>query len=406
MKVLRNIRSLATCLTEDGPSNAGEIPKACLVWDQGKIVWAGPEADLPASHARATAIDAKASLVIPGLIDCHTHLAFSGWRADEFAERLRGASYLEIAKRGGGILSTVAKTRAASRESLVDRCRDFLRGMTALGVTTVECKTGYGLDFESELKLLEVYAELSRSQSLTIMPTLLAAHTIPAELKSDRAAYVRLICERIIPEAASRGLATFCDVFVEESAFTAQEARSVLRAATAFGLRAKLHIDQLSDSDGGALATEVDAISADHLEHISQKSMQALQHGKTVAVMVPIASLYTRQPVMPARKMIDSGIPVAVATDFNPGSAPSFHLPLAMLLACTMGGLSPAEALRGATINAARAIGLESKLGSLAPGKWADFALIDAPSVDHWLYHFGSNNCIATFKRGEQIWER
>jgi imidazolonepropionase len=368
-----------------------------MAWgDDGVLRWVGPEPELPAEYHNAERVDAGARLVIPGLIDCHTHLAFAGWRADEFEQRIRGRSYLEIARAGGGIASTVRQTRAASEEELVERATGFLQEMLALGVTTVECKSGYGLNEETELKLLRVYRRLAREQPVHLVPTFLGAHVVPPEFRNDRAGYVDLLAERLIPKIAGDGLANFCDVFVEESAFSVEEARRILHAGQRAGLGSKLHADQLTNGTGAELAAEVGAVSADHLECISERGIAALREAGVVAVSLPFATLYLGHQPMPARRLIEAGVAVAVATDFNPGTAPSYHLPLALTLACTLQRMSPAEALKGATVYAARALGIEAVAGSLEPGKRADFVVIDTPDVNHWLYHFRPNATVMT----------
>ena len=403
MPVLTNICQLLTCRAEGGQAALHPIERAALVWKDDTILWVGPEAELPARFREEQRLDANGCLVAPGLIDCHTHLAFGGWRADEFRLRCQGVSYLEIARQGGGIRRTVAQTRAASEEDLYHRCLDFLREMVHLGITTVEAKTGYGLSFEEELKLLQVYRRLQTHQPLRLVATLLAAHVVPPEYANRRKAYLQLLLDELIPHVGRERLADFCDVFVEETAFTVEEARQILERGKAFGLRPKLHVDQLHDGGGARLAAEVGAISADHLEYASDEGIQAMARAGVVAVALPIATLYLRQRPMNARRFIEAGVPVAVATDFNPGSAPTYHLPLAMTLACVLCGLTPAEALKGATCYAARAIGREHALGSLEPGKKADFILIEAEDVDHWLYHFRPNAVQATFIRGKRV---
>ena len=397
MKVLANIAQLATCRAEGGQGDIHVIPDAAIAWgDDGVMRWVGPERELPAEYHSAERVDAGARLVIPGLIDCHTHLAFAGWRADEFEQRIRGRSYLEIARGGGGIASTVRQTRAASEEALIERAAGFLQEMLALGVTTVECKSGYGLDEETELKLLRVYQRLAREQPVRLVPTFLGAHMVPPEFRNDRVGYVDLLAERLIPKIAGDGLANFCDVFVEESAFSVEEARRILHAGRRAGLGSKLHADQLTNGTGAELAAEVGAVSADHLECISEQGIAALRDAGVVAVSLPFATLYLGHQPMPARRLIEAGVAVAVATDFNPGTAPSYHLPLALTLACTLQRMSPAEALKGATVYAARALGIEAVAGSLEPGKRADFVVIDAPDVNHWLYHFRPNASVMT----------
>jgi imidazolonepropionase len=400
---LTNIGVMATCRREGGQDAIHLIRDAALAWEAGRITFAGPASELPPQYADRDVINARRRLVVPGLIDCHTHLAFGGWRAGEFVERLRGRSYLEIAKSGGGIASTVRATRAASNADLVARCDTWLREVVRLGVTTVEAKSGYGLTEDDELRLLSVYAEVSRGSAVRVVPTFLGAHTIPPEFQERRAEYLDLLCGPLMTAVAARRLARFCDVFVEESAFTADEARRVLTAARASGLGTKVHADQLTDSGGAALAVEMEAASADHLDCVSRGGIARLTGSSTVAVSLPVATLYLGRPPMPARALIDAGVPVAVATDFNPGTAPTLHLPFAMLLACTLQRMTPAEVLKGATIYAAMAIGEADGSGSLEAGKRPDFAIIDAPDVDHWLYHFAANRCVATYIEGQPI---
>lgn len=403
MPVLRRIPRLVTCADPVGQAELGEMRDAAVAWRHGIVAWIGPDRALPAAFAGEPEFECDGGLVIPGLVDCHTHLAFGGWRADEFALRARGATYQEIAAAGGGIRSTMRRTREATETALAARARPFLEGMLRLGVTTVEAKSGYGLSLEDEQKLLRVYRTLDADGPVPIVPTLLAAHVVPPEFAADRRGYVDLVCGSILPAAAREGLARFCDVFVEEGAFTADEARRILRVAGTLGLRAKLHVDQLGDGDGARLAAEVGAISADHLEYTGEEGARALAAAGTVAVALPIATLYLRQPPMRARTFVDAGCAVAVATDFNPGSAPSWHLPLALTLACTMNGLTPAEALKGATRYAARAIGLEDSRGALEVGKRADLVVLDAESPDEWCYHFRPNAARGVFAGGSPV---
>jgi imidazolonepropionase len=403
MKLLRNIGLLASCRADRPQSELHTIPDAALAWEDGVLRWVGAEAELPDALRGSDADDAQGRLVVPGLVDCHTHLAFGGWRADEFARRARGESYLDIARSGGGIASTVRQTRAASEEVLLARAAGFLGEMISLGVTTVECKSGYGLDRETELRLLRVYRALGERGPARIVATYLGAHVVPAEFRDHREQYIALVVG-LIEEIARERLARCCDVFVESSAFTVPEARRILTAALGAGLAAKLHADQLTAGGGAELAAELGAWSADHLEHASAEGIEAMARTGVVAVSLPIATLYLGQPPIPARRFLEAGVRVAVATDFNPGSAPSSHLPLAMTLACTLQRMTPAEALGGATIVAARAIGLHDTVGSLEPGKAADFAVIDAPDVDHWLYNFRPNACVRTVIGGQTVW--
>jgi imidazolonepropionase len=405
--VLRNIGCLATCSNPDGQGDIGPIPDAALAWRDGTISWVGPASELPTEHSAEPVLDAGGRLVVPGLVDCHTHLGFGGWRADEFAARIRGAGYLEIARAGGGILSTVRATRelvASNPDGLLRHCRDFATRMLELGVTTIECKSGYGLDRDTELALLRAYRSLHEAGPSRVVSTFLGAHVVPPEYRSARADYIALLVEDLIPSVAEQGLASFCDVFVEDTAFSPAEGRTILAAALSRGLRPKLHVDQLTDGGGAALSAEVGAVSADHLEFASQDGLSAMASAGVVGVTLPIAALYLDQPPAPARAMIEAGVAVAVATDFNPGTAPSYHLPFALTLACTRQRMTPAEALKGATRFAARALCLEGDIGSLEPGKAADFALVDAPDVDHWLYQLGPNACVGTWIAGAQRW--
>ncbi len=405
MTVLRNIGLLATCRPEGGQGDVHLISGAAVAWEGETLRWVGPESELPAEFSRGESLDARGRLVLPGLVDCHTHLAFGGWRADEFEQRLQGVGYLDIARAGGGIMSTVRATRAATEEELVAKAAAALDGMRRLGVTTVECKSGYGLDLETELRLLRVYQRLAETQPTRIVPTFLGAHVVPAEHRADRPAYLRLLLDEMIPAVAEAGLARCCDVFVEDTAFSVDEARRIFRAGKAVGLAPKLHADQLSAGGGAELAAEVGALSADHLECASDTGIAAMAAAGVVAVSLPLATLYLNQRPMPARKFIDAGVPVAVATDFNPGSAPSWDLPLAMMLACHLQRMTPAEALKGATSIAATAVGLRGQAGEVSVGCRADLAIIDAPDVNHWLYHFRPNACVLTVAAGRVCWQ-
>ena len=401
MPVLNNIGQLATCPPDRPQQDAGLHENAALVWTDGLIRWLGSIEDLPTEYRDEPVIDCGQRLIIPGLVDCHTHLCFGGWRSDEFELRLRGASYQEIARAGGGIASTVAATRDASLDELLHKAEVVLDEMLELGITTVECKSGYGLDEENELKQLEVYRRLNDAHVVNLVPTFLGAHIIPPEHARHRDRYISLLCDVLIPRIAQQGLADFCDAFVETGAYTIEETRQILSVAARHGLGIKIHADQLSDGGGAELAAELGAVSAEHLEYASDAGIEAMAASATVAVSLPLASLYLGEPYMPARKMIDRGVPVAVATDFNPGSSPSYHLPLAMTLACVHQGMTPQETLKGATSVAARAV--SKPIGTLLPGYAADLAIIDSPSLNHWLYHFRPNACMAVMKNGAWV---
>jgi imidazolonepropionase len=404
MPVLRNIGCLATCGRAGGQGEVHNIRAAALVWEGRELLWVGPERDLPSGYDTLTTYDAGSRLVIPGLIDCHTHLAFSGWRAEEFEQRMKGVSYQDTLRGGGGILATIRQTRMATEDELYQECAGCLDRMVELGVTTVECKSGYGLEIDSELKLLRIYRRLAMSRRARIVPTFLGAHALPPEYADNRGAYVESLIQEMLPKVAHERLASFCDVFVEESAFTVSEARRILSAARRLSLTPKVHADQLSQLGGAELAAEVGAASADHLECITDSGIQALAKSSVVAVSLPVASLYLGQAPMPARQLIAAGVPVAVASGFNPGSAPLYHLPLAMLLASTMYRMTPAEVLKGSTLYAAQALALDERFGSLEVGKSADFAIIAAPDVNHWIYQFRPNACIATVIAGTFRW--
>ena len=403
MRILKNISILYTCTEDRGQEDIGPVKNAAVAWEDGRIKWVGSEKDLPEKYSEAHFFDAEGKIVIPGLVDCHTHLCFGGWREDEFEMRLQGKSYLKIAKAGGGILSTVKATRKATEEELYVKASGLLEKIIQQGVTTIECKSGYGLSLEDELKQLRVYKKLKKKNSAEIVSTFLGAHTFPPEYKDDRQGYIGLIINEMIPRVAEENLADFCDIFVEESAFTIDEARKILLTGKEYGLCTKLHADQLSSGGGAEFAAEVDAVSADHLEQISDRGIQRMAEQGVVGVTLPLASLYTQQPYLNCRRLVDGGVNVAVATDFNPGSAPSYQLPLAMMLTCNHGRLTPTEVLKGATIYAAKAIGMDHKVGSVETGKKADFVVLDAPSVNFWMYHFGGNIIRQIFLAGEPL---
>jgi imidazolonepropionase len=403
MPVLRNISQLATCPPGHSQDDAGLISQAAVAWRERTIRWVGPYSELPAEFKAEPVVDCERRLVVPGLVDCHTHLCFGGWRGDEFEARLKGASYQDIAAAGGGITRTVTATRGMSLGELQRKAQAALAAILRLGITTLECKSGYGLDEANELKQLEVYRRLDAQQPVDLVPTFLGAHIIPPEHQKHRDRYIDLLCDTLIPRVAQQGLARFCDVFVEHGAYSVDEARRILAAARAHGLGLKVHAEQLSAGGGALLAAQMGAVSAEHLEHADDTAIDALAAAGTVAVSLPLASLYLGEAYLPARKMLAAGLAVAVATDFNPGSAPSYHLPLAMTLACLNQAMTPQEALMGATTVAARALSLQDRVGSLMPGYQADLAIIDAPNVSHWLYHFVPNACLHVLKNGQWV---
>lgn len=392
----------ANLATMTGPS-LGIIEDGAVACADGRIAWVGREADLPAGRKRATdeVHRCGGAWLTPGFIDCHTHIVFGGDRTDDFRRRLRGESYEEIARAGGGIMSTVRATREATNEALTVGAINRARELAAWGVTTIEVKSGYGLDLETELRMLEVAANLSRHVPVDISPTLLAAHTIPAEYRHRRGDYVRLIVDAILPAALQQGHAAAIDVFCENIAFTPAETRTILEAGIAAGLHGRLHADQLSDQGGGSLAAAVGARSADHVEYLSQESVDAMASAGVCAVLLPGAA-YTlgadrRPPVTALRR---AGVTMALATDANPGSSPITNIGVILNLGCILFGLTPEEALLGFTSAAARVLGLQGDRGTLQPGKRADFALWDVPDLAALCYWVGRSPLKSLVKDG------
>lgn len=388
--------------------DAGVIPGGALAAKDGRIVAVGPEDEVLAAVETGPdtqVIDARGRAVIPGFVDPHTHLCFAGDRAEEFALRLGGATYQEIAARGGGILETVRATRAASQAELVDLGLARLDQLALSGTTTVEVKSGYGLTTEHELKQLRAIRAMARRHPLTVVPTFMGAHEVPPEYRTRRAAYVDLLVEEMLPAvAAEPGLARFVDVFTEQGVFSVEESRRILARAKALGFGLKVHADELSDLGGAALAAEMGAVSADHLLHSSDEGLARLAEAGTVAVCLPGTSFcLMNAPYARARRMIELGCTVALASDYNPGSCPAYAMPFILTLACMHLGLDPSEALAAATINAAAAIGLEAEVGSLEVGKLADVVVLTTPSHWHIPYHMGIGVVAKVVKRGRLI---
>lgn len=359
----------------------------------------GPPA--PAEGDRV--IDAGGRLVTPGLVDAHTHLIFGGWRQNELGQKLRGVPYLDILAQGGGILSTVRATRAATEEQLAQKAAEALAEMLRMGVTTCEAKSGYGLDPEQEMKQLRVIRRLKETQPVELAATFMGAHALPEEYRGRREAYIRLLCQEMIPRAAREGLAEFCDVFCETGVFTAEESRTILEAGLRHGLRPKVHADEIDAIGGSQLAGEMGAVSAEHLIVCPPEGIRSLARGGTVACCLPATSFYLGADYAPVRDMVNAGVPVAVATDFNPGSCPGSNLQLAMNIACLKYRMSPEEVLTAVTLNGAAAIGRADRIGSLEPGKQADLLLWDAPDLDYVCYRFGSNLVHTVMKKGRLV---
>ncbi len=399
--LLSGAACLATVAGPPGPlagrqaADLGELHDASLAAYQGRIVavgWRGMVESKIDLAPGAIVINAAGKCVLPGFVDPHTHIVYAGDRADEYALRQAGATYAELLAAGGGILATVRRTRAATDDDLFRQSRARLRRMLAQGTTTVEIKSGYALDVAGELRMLRVAQRLGREESVGIVPTLLGAHALPPEFVGQRERYVDLVCEEMVPAAAAAGLAAFCDVFCEEGAFTVAESRRILEAGRHHGLRPKLHADQLSASGGALLAAELAAVSADHLDFVDEEGMRALAGAGVVAVLLPGASLILRhRRHAPARQLVEAGVPIAIATDSNPGSCPIESMPIIMGLACALLGLTPAEALVAATRNAAYAVGCGDRVGSLEVGKRADLVVVDAPAPHYLPYRFGQD---------------
>jgi imidazolonepropionase len=388
----------------------GLIEDGSVLMEGDRIRWVGPSRALPEAllqgpaPARLEVIDARGKVVLPGLIDPHTHLVFSGSREGEFARRLRGESYLQIAQEGGGIFSTVRATRRADPEELTEGALRRLDRMLAFGVTTAEIKSGYGLDLPTELRCLETIRRLRQLTPIELVPTFLGAHAVPQEYRGGREDYLRLVTDRMIPEVAGRGLARFCDVFCDEGAFTVEESRRVLEAGLRHGLRPKIHAEELAYLGGSVLAAELGAVSADHLIHVSDEAIGRMAKAGITAVLLPGTALFLRSGrSAPARKLLEAGVPVALATDCNPGSCMTENLPLAGTLASLQMGLTPAEVVRAMTLDAARALGLQETHGSLAPGKQADLIVLDIPNVDYFPYHFGVSHVKIVVKTGSIV---
>lgn len=375
----------------EGGAPYGAIEDGAIAAKDDRIAWVGARAELPADAAARTHEIRKlgGAWITPGLIDCHTHLVFGGDRAREFEMRLQGKSYEEIARAGGGIVSTVAATRAASKESLIETAALRLGGLTREGVTTVEIKSGYGLDLKTELKMLEVAAALADICDVRVRRTFLGLHALPPEFKDDRAAYVRLVADVMIPAIAAAGAADAVDAFCENIGFTAAEVDYVFAAARRAGLPVKLHAEQLSNQNGAALAARHQALSADHLEYLDDAGIAAMAAAGTVAVLLPGAYFFLRETQLPPiEKLRAAGVRMAVAGDCNPGTSPMTS-PLASLnMACTLFRLTPEEALAGATREAAHALGLQDEIGTLEVGKAADLAIWDVKhpaELSYWL---------------------
>ena len=390
-------------------NDLGIIPDGALLVRNGRIAAVGPRHTIErrAAVKRASRLDAGGRVVLPGFIDSHTHLVFPASRADEYEKRIAGATYEQIAKAGGGILSTVGKLRHAPLHELEEKARGFLHEFAAHGTTTVEAKTGYGLRGPDELKTLLVLRELQQSQPLEIVPTFLGAHVVPPEYKKRPDAYVDFLRQKLIPQVAREGLAEFCDVFCDRGAFTVEQARRILTAGRACGLGLRIHAEQLARTGAAQLAVELQAASADHLEKVNAADIRALAKSDVACTLLPGCCFHLGlKHYPPACQLIDAGAVVALATDFNPGTSPTLNMQMVVSLACTQMRMTPAEAVAAATINAAYALRRHGSIGSLEVGKYADLAVFDVRDYSEIPYYFGWNHCWMTVKRGEIVFAR
>ena len=404
--LLTNIGMLATPLGK-GPRKGAEqgeiqiLKDAWVLCEDGVIAQVGT-GPAPAA-ADAQVVDAQGGLVTPGLVDAHTHLIFGGWRQNELGLKLHGKTYLEIQNAGGGIQSTTNATRKATEEELTAKAAKALDEMMSFGVTTCEAKSGYGLALEHELKQLRAIRRLQEEHPMDVVATFMGAHLVPAEYKNDREAYVRLVCEEMMPAVKEQGIAKFCDVFCEADTFTVEEARRVLEAGLKNGLRPKIHADEIEAIGGSQLAGEIGAISAEHLIVCPPEGIASMARGGVIACLLPATSFNLGSTFAPARDMVTAGVPVAMATDFNPGSCPCLNLQFVINLGCLKYKLTPEEVLTAVTLNGAAAIDMADKVGSVEAGKQADLVIWDAPDLDYICYRVGSNLTRHVLKKGAVV---
>lgn len=417
--IVHSAAQLVTCASPGGLKRGaamrevGSLADGAMAVKDGRIVAVGRTAEVLAEYEAAEMVDASGRAVCPGFVDAHTHLVYAGERLDEFEMRIEGKTYQEIMLAGGGILNTVRQTRAASPDQLVSQSAARLAAMLALGTTTAEVKTGYGLDTASELKMLQVIEKLAGLQSVELVPTFLGAHSVPPEYRGRTGEYTRLVIEEMLPAVAdwyagsnfaAQGKPCFIDVFCEQGVFDAEQTRQILEAGKAFGLALKVHVDEFVALGGATVGIELGAISLDHLDHTPPAELARLAASPTVAVIIPAVNFNLGSPEFAdARAMLDGGVAVALATDLNPGSAPCPSLPLVMAIACRYQRMLPAEALNAVTINAAHASALGDKVGSLEVGKQADFLILEVADYRHLAYQFGVNLVQQVFKRGRRV---
>ncbi len=405
---LINIRQLVTVASQglrakvgSGMRDLGVVENAGIIVEGDSIAWCGKMEDLSMSSMKeAEVLDCHNRVVMPGFIDSHTHALFAGSREEEFALRSAGATYQEIASQGGGILSTMRRVRDSTKKDLKRFTRRALNSMLRRGTTTVEIKSGYGLTAESETKMLEAICELREEEVIGIVPTFLGAHAVPPEFAGHKDDYVAEIIQKMLPYVAQRHLAEFCDVFCEQGYFDISDCRTIFAHASSLGMKPKLHAEELSPLGGADFAASIGAVSADHLEHITDAGIAALAKAGVVATLLPGVSFFLNHHYAPARKLIDAGAPVAIATDYNPGSCMSYNMPLMMTIACTQMMMSPEEAIVASTLNAAAALNRSGEIGSIETGKKADLIVLNIPNYKFLPYHFGENHVEKVVKNG------
>ncbi|MGB3260371.1 imidazolonepropionase [Paenisporosarcina sp.] len=410
---IKNAAQLVTVAGENGPrvregmSDLGLIEDGSVWMENGKVVAVGPTSELEELYGsrahEADVIDATGRLVTPGLVDPHTHVAYGGSREREFEMRLEGATYMEIMNAGGGIHATTGMTRDASEEELVAQTTRRLDSFLAHGVTTVEGKSGYGLDLETELKQLRVMKRLNNQHPIDLVPTFMGAHAVPQEYKGREDEYINVLINEMLPKVAEEKLAVFNDVFCEVGVFTPEQSERILNAGKELGLIPKIHADEIESYGGAELAAKVGAISAEHLLKASTEGVRLMAEAGVIACLLPATALYLREEAAKGRAMIDAGVAVAISTDCNPGSSPTTSMPLVMNLACISMRLTPAEALVAATMNAACAIGMQEKVGSLEAGKQADVVMWNVSNYQELQYLFGVNHVGSVWKKGVQV---
>lgn len=407
MKILTNLKGIVTPASDLAFGELTVLEGAGIVIENQRIAEIDAEARLLKNYGNAEKIDGQGCWAFPGYVDPHTHPVFYKTREGEFEMRIQGKSYEEIAAAGGGIRNSVRALRQASFDELAELTYHRIREFSAYGTTTIEAKSGYGLSVADELKSLRVLKKVSQFLPVTIVPTFLGAHEVPDEYRNRREAYIDLIIREMIPAVAEEKLAVFCDVFTEKNVFSVEESERILQAAKDHGLIPKLHADELHPLGGAELAARVEAISADHLLMVSETGMRDMKKAGVVPVLLPGTAFFLgKEKFAPARSMIQEGLPVALATDYNPGSSFTQNMHLIQSLACIYMKMSPAETLWAATLNAARAIGMEKQTGSLETGKYADIMLMEVPNYQYIPYHYGMNHLKMTIRQGEMVYRR